>query len=231
MAWNNPFDRARVIAACRTVAPRMERVLDLGCGSGELLHGLAPAEGLGVDLDVAAVATARGGAPVGLRFVAGDARAVPPEGTWDLVICLGSTHAFGDGDAALPAAAAALAAHVRPGGTVVVGEGFQRQPLPDGYRAVLGEPTGIERTHAGNVAALEAAAPLRVVHALTASEAEWDAFEWAHFRRRGNVAWRDAWLRWGRDTMGFGLYLAERIEASTSSKKSTVAASQPSGSA
>lgn len=211
MAWNNPFARERVVGACRTVAPGARRVLDLGCGSGELLRALAPEAGWGVDLDVNAIREAQAAGGEGLRFSAGDARDVPVEAAWDLAVCLGSTHAFGEGSDALPAAVDAMVGHVRPGGWVVLGEGLREGPIPDAYREVLGEPTGIERTHGENVATIEASGALRVGCALTATSAEWDAFEWAHFRRHGRTAWRDAWLRWGRDTMGFGLYLAERI--------------------
>src|SRR4051812_14523050 len=48
------------------------RVLDLGCGSGELLASLMPSVGVGVDLSPAMVEIARGKYP-GLDFRVGDA--------------------------------------------------------------------------------------------------------------------------------------------------------------
>lgn len=63
---------------------------------------------------------------------------------------------------------------------------------------------------------------MTLLYAVTAGEPEWDAFEGRHWlralrrtpespadeaKRQSMAQWRDAYLRWGRDTMGFGLYL------------------------
>jgi hypothetical protein len=114
----------------------------------------------------------------------------------------------------------------KAGGYVLVGEGYwRRRPHPK-YLAFLGdEPSYLD--HAGNVkAGIDAG--LIPVHAMTASEDEWDEYEWKYSRSIERYAgeqpddpdvpdmldhvrrWRDAYLRWGRDTLGFGLYLFYR---------------------
>jgi hypothetical protein len=66
------------------------------------------------------------------------------------------------------------------------------------------------------------------MHATTASQDEWDDYEWKYCRSIERYAreqlddpdnpwmlerirrWRDGYLRWGRDTLGFALYLFYR---------------------
>jgi SAM-dependent methyltransferase len=60
---------ARVIQAR---VPAGQRVLDIGCGFGDLLAALAPSYGVGIDLSPAAVATARARHGGPLHFVEGD---------------------------------------------------------------------------------------------------------------------------------------------------------------
>ena len=81
--------------------------------------------------------------------------------------------------------------------------------------------------HRGNVqAGIDAG--LIPMHATTASTDEWDEYEWKYCRSIERYAreqpddpdvpamlerirrWRDAYLRWGRDTLGFGVYLFYR---------------------
>ncbi|MFB6102118.1 MAG: class I SAM-dependent methyltransferase [Haloplanus sp.] len=69
--------------------PRRDRVLDVGCGTGELTRVLAEesdGEVVGVDADPALLRVAR--EETGLPVVAGDAHRLPfPEGAFDLVAC------------------------------------------------------------------------------------------------------------------------------------------------
>jgi len=65
--------------------PEGSRVLDLGCGDGDLLARLAPREGVGVDVDTETVREAARRHP-DLRFIVADVEQLPIEGTFDYII-------------------------------------------------------------------------------------------------------------------------------------------------
>jgi SAM-dependent methyltransferase len=69
----------------RSQVPPGSRVLDLGCGDGELLASLRPSAGVGVDASFAALREARRRHP-DLRFVCADVEQLPIEGPFDVVI-------------------------------------------------------------------------------------------------------------------------------------------------
>ncbi|MFJ3201507.1 SAM-dependent methyltransferase [Streptomyces sp. NPDC086989] len=128
-----------------------ERVLDLGCGSGEwLLRALAARPRVhaeGVDISQEALEQARLAADdrgVGERLTlhrTGAADFASPH-AFDLVLSVGATHAFGG---LLPTLAAARE-HLAPGGRVVIGEGFwDRTPSPQAVE-MLGEYTDLATT-------------------------------------------------------------------------------------
>jgi len=163
------------------------------------------------------------GSGAGAGAGAGAAAAAPPEGPFAAALCVGATHAFGGYRPTL----AALSRLVRPGGTIVVGEGFwRRRPDPE-YLAFLGTTEDDCTAHEGNVAA-GVAAGLTPVHASVASDDDWDRYEDAYAAAverhvavdpaapgaagmlRRIRAWRAAYLRWGRTTLGFGLYVFRR---------------------
>lgn len=60
-------------------------VLEIGCGTGDLLQALAPKRGVGVDISPKTVERARARHP-SLTFIAGDAENLPFEETFDYVI-------------------------------------------------------------------------------------------------------------------------------------------------
>jgi SAM-dependent methyltransferase len=198
-----------------------ERVLDLGCGAGEwLLRALTTRPELyaeGVDISEHSLAHARRtagrlGVEGRLTLHHQDAARFAPSRTFDLVLCVGATHAFGG---LLPALSAARE-HLAPGGRVLVGEGFwDREPSPMAVE-LLGEladlPTTVDRV------TLDGWIP---VQGHVSTRQELDDYEWAW---TGSLAsWaldhpgdpdsaqaletagthREEWLRGYRDMLGF----------------------------
>jgi SAM-dependent methyltransferase len=211
------------------------RVLDLGCGGGEwLVRALAAhgrLRGEGVDISEGALARARETARVrgvGDRLVLHQRNAADfaAPHAFDLVLCVGATHAFGG---LLPTLAAARE-HLAPGGRVLVGDGFwAREPSPEAVE-MLGDlaelPTTIDRV-AGD--------GWTPVYGHISTRQELDAYEWAW---SGSLAaWaldhpddpdssqalaaatthRDEWLRGYRDAFGFVCLVLRPSPASGSS--------------
>ena len=69
----------------RERVPEGASVLEIGCGTGTLLHGLRPSRGVGVDVSPRMVEIAAAKFP-SLSFLVADAEAFDPGGTFDYVI-------------------------------------------------------------------------------------------------------------------------------------------------
>ncbi len=234
MNFNNPIGSAKADQLVQLLELQPgNRALDAGCGTGEFLLRVVAyhsANGIGVDRDPQCIAAARESAATRqltsrCEFRTADVNELVTErGEFDFGICIGSTHAFGSGEAAYPNTIRRLTEAVRPGGLILIGEGYwKREPEPE-YLKLIGDPVGIYRDHAGNVSFAEER-DLLPLYATVSNEDEWDHFEWSHqlkVRRLLAVSpddptaaarlararqWRDGYLRWGRSTMGFGMYL------------------------
>ncbi|MEU4092415.1 class I SAM-dependent methyltransferase [Streptomyces sp. NPDC026673] len=156
-----------------------ERVLDLGCGEAPwLLRALDGHPGVtaeGVDLDTEALGkAAREAAALGvgdrLSLHERDAGDFTSPHSFDVVLSVGAAHAFGG---LLPTLAAARA-HLAPGGTVLIGDGFwEREPAPD-IVEMLGEyedlPSTVDRIVADGWTPV-------LGHVSTVRE--WDDYEWS----------------------------------------------------
>lgn len=227
--FNAPLSTDRAAGLIRALGDLADaRVADLGCGWGEFLLRVLEAEpkahGLGIDTreDLVAEAARRARS----RGVADRAAfEVRDAATWDgqsfdVAICVGSTHAWG-GDPLehTDRALVALRRTVRPGGLVLLGEAFwERTPTAEQL-----ELTGIPLEQYGSVADLVDRADGHGFDLRTLSQAtldEWDSFESRH--GLGHVDWLSAhpdgpdadqvrdeaaahrrrWLRGWRGTMG-----------------------------
>jgi SAM-dependent methyltransferase len=131
---HNPIDEAKLAtlgAALRL--PPGTSVLDLACGSGELLctwardHGFT---GTGVDISTVFLASARARAAelgVTVDFVHADAAGYVAAEPVDLACCVGATW-IGDG---VEGTIALLRQSLRPGGMMLIGEPYWRITPPD----------------------------------------------------------------------------------------------------
>ncbi len=212
------------------------RVLDLGCGRAELALRIIEKFGstvVAVDhssymLDAARERAEWTGALGKLHLDDADIRdfRADPE-TFHLSVMMGANGIAGG----MAGVCHQLKAWTKGGGYLLIGEGYWRgKPHPE-YAALLGADAQ-HLDHRGNVqAGIDAG--LIPMHATTASVDEWDEYEWKfcrsierYARERPDDAdvppmldriqrWRDAYLRWGRDTRGFAVYLFHRPGART----------------
>lgn len=143
-----------------------------------------------------------------------EADAAQFEGSFDRVISIGASHAWGGSKAAL----AGLQQHLNHGGRALYGDAFWVRPPTEDLVKMLGnlEPTLAQLVEDS------VAAGLRPVHVDVTSESEWDEFEWASYRGLEEFAFahpsdelaplaremadirRDEYLRGYRDVLGFG---------------------------
>jgi SAM-dependent methyltransferase len=224
--FNSPLSGERAALLLAEAEPAAgARVVDLGCGWGELLlralEATPGATGDGVDNAASALARGRRNAEArGLadRVTFHEAAAASwPKTGYDLAICIGATHAWpGRTGEALEA----LRRTVGPGGRVILGEGYwERTPS----QAAL-DGLGAEPDEFGSLADLvdqAAASRFRPLLISTASRDEWEVFEsryagaterWllanpdhpdATKVRTAVEAHRGGWLRGYRDELGF----------------------------
>jgi SAM-dependent methyltransferase len=205
------------------------RVWEAASGKGELLIRLAErygVRGTGVDASPYEITVARERAAArvpdaDIRFVEGDAAAhVPDPGTADLAACIGASWIWGGHRGTLRV----LAGVARPGGLILVGEPYWiRDPDPEYLEAKSLEPDSFSTLH-GNVE-IGREEGLTLLYAMPSVSADWDRYTSLQLRAAERFAAAnpgdpdlpellprarrdfDAYLRWGRDALGWCIYL------------------------
>jgi SAM-dependent methyltransferase len=207
-----------------------ERVLEIATGKGEFIIRLAEQygiEGTGVDLSPYCVSDAeekrKQRVPnARLRFLEMDGAEYELEDAkgFDLVACIGASWIYSGHRGTLTA----LNRMAAPGSWVVVGEPFWRREPADEFLTAIGEKRSTYGTHDEN-AAVGQKLGLELVYTLVSNQDDWDRYEglqwyaaraWASEHRddpdveellkqvRVN---RENYLRWGRDTFGWAIYV------------------------
>jgi SAM-dependent methyltransferase len=196
MRWNAPLSagHAELLLDRLDLRPGL-RILDLGCGWGELLlQAVARAmtagpgaarqtSATGVDTDAAALGRARTLARqrhLDQHVAFTQADVATWRGTADRALCVGAAHAFGGTEPALTA----LTQVTAPGGRLLFGDGYWASTPSPAAATMFGDTVLslsqlLERCRA---------AGWRVIHMSTADQREWDDFE-STFR-----AGRQEWL-------------------------------------
>jgi SAM-dependent methyltransferase len=228
--YMNPMSEAKFDEIIELLAlPAGARVLDIACGKAPLLIALArryECSGVGVDISPPFIEDARrnveaAGLSDRIELVhAGGAQYEAAPESFDLACCIGASWIWEGHSQTL----GALAKLVRPGGAILVGQPYWRKPpSPEHLQAEELQAdsctTHIDTANAGDEHGLVN------LYSLVSSEDDWDryqALQWnaaeryAHEhpddpdngelleRMRGH---RESYLRWGRDEMGWALYL------------------------
>lgn len=143
------------------------------------------------------------------------------EQRFDMLIAIGASHAFGTYENLLES----LKSFSKKGSYILTGETYwKKKPAPE-YLEALGEAEESSmRKHEENIFLAEEKG-LIPLWSCTASEEDWDNYEWLYSMSVENFveenpahpdaeemrarirSWRTTYLKWGRDTLGFGLYL------------------------
>ena len=208
-------------------------MLDVGCGKGEILARALEhvgGTGIGVEPNPAFAADAR--ARLAQRLSRGPhesskrncADAVLGDELFDLVICTGSLHAFGD----WPTALDGVSQLVKPTGWALLGPGYWKQPPHADYLAAFGRPRAGPTLAPRHDRDGEGQRGWQLVACHESTLPEWDAYEHAYaanvlawcsanpddtdakpFAER-IARWSAAYDHWGRHTMGYALMLLHR---------------------
>lgn len=234
LAYLNPLSGGRLAAVTSLIDPPDGGLyLDIGCGKGtyllDLLAARPKARGLGLDINphfsaIAGAEASRRGLCRRVSFTLGSAeRHLPEQGSVSVLLSHGASQALG-GVAPFLAVADRL---LEPGGLVILGEAHWRKPPDPAYLAILGGGPDEISDHRGT-ADLARRAGFDLLATMTASDEEWDWYEGYYCRNRLDWArrypdeamaadlaararaWHEAYLTWGRTTLGFGLYLLRK---------------------
>jgi len=213
--------------------PEGASVADIACGKAEFLIRLVEAygvRGVGVDMSPFFLGEARERLEArvpdaDIVFHEMDGADFSPQRPHSLALacCLGASWVFGGHVGTL----GALSEMVEAGGWVVVGEAFWTADPSEEYLEASGDARDSFGTHAGNAEAGQNHG-LELVHTLVSSKDDWDRYEglqWyatAEYARShpddpdlpglvGRVAReRTTYLKWGRDTLGWAIYVFRR---------------------
>jgi len=214
---------------------RGTRVLDIACGKGEFLVMLAELfdiVGVGVDISPYCIRECldkkRARVPeADIKFIEMDGAEYEPESyeSFDLAMCIGASGVFGGHRGALRK----LKGMTRPGGLVAVGEPFWLKDPSEEYLRAEGMGREELGTHFDNVRVGEEEG-LVCLYTLVSDHDYWDHYEtfqwWAvddyvrtHPDDPDNLELlektrigKESYLRWGRDTQGWAIYVFRKAQ-------------------
>jgi len=203
-------------------------VLDIACGKGELLTRLAERyeiSGIGVDISPYCVTDAiqklRERVPgAQIQILNMDGADYNPDQLFDLAMCIGASWVYKGHRGTL----STLKTMTKPDALILVGEPFWLKDPDDAYLVAENLTRDMFGTHCENVLVGEDEG-LFPLYTMVSNQDDWDRYEtlqWyaAEMHARDNPDDPDAseiltrvargrtnYLRWGRDTVGWAMYL------------------------
>lgn len=226
----NPFSEDKLALLVDLCHPSPgERVLDLACGKGEMLCQMAlrcGIEGVGVDLSAAFLESARNraaelGVESRIRFVEQDAsQFTAAAGSFNIVSCIGATWIGGG----LAGTLRLMKPMLRPGGLLLVGEPFWHLLPPVDSSDLLAVDPDLFATLGGTMSRFQDEGT-ELVEMVLADADNWDRYQasqWMNVSnwlaanekhpdadtfRRTRDAWQHAYLEYGRQRWGWGVFV------------------------
>ena len=212
-------------------------VLDIACGKGEILTRLAERyeiSGVGVDISPYFVADTerrlKERVPsANIEILQMDAADYSPDKLFDIAMCIGASWVYQGHRGTL----SALKAMTKPGGLILVGEPFWIKEPEEAYLAAENFTPDMFGTHYENIIAGEDQG-LFPLYTLVSNQDDWDRYETLKWYAADKYAEKDpddndlkeildriahertSYLRWGRDTVGWSLYLFRKPSMPTS---------------
>jgi SAM-dependent methyltransferase len=203
-------------------------VLDIACGKGEILARLAERyeiSGVGVDLSPYFVTDTerrlKERVPrTKIEILNMDAADYSADRLFDVTMCIGASWVYEGHKGTL----SALKSMTKLGGLILVGEPFWMQKPDEAYLAAEGFTSNVFESHYENVVAGEDLG-LCPLYTLVSNQDDWDRYEtlkwYAAEKYAGEhpddndvkeivdriASERTSYLRWGRDTVGWSIYL------------------------
>lgn len=209
------------------------RVLEIATGKGEFIIRLAERygiTGIGIDLSPYCIADVKEKhqkrvPEAQLSFLEMDGADYEPQHpeSFDLVACIGASWIYAGHRGTLEA----LKGMAARGGWIVVGEPYWQQEPKAEYLQAIGEQRSNYGTHYENVE-IGQELGLELVYTLASSQDDWDNYEglqwyaaeaWAGTQPEDSDveevlkevrSSKTAYLRWGRDTFGWAIYVFKK---------------------
>ncbi len=206
------------------------RVVDIACGKAELLVRLAERfgiEGVGVDISPFFIPQAEKKRQervpdADLEFILQDGAEYQPDApeSFDLAVCLGASWIFDGHRGTLQG----LKKLTKPGGLVLVGEPYWITEPTEEYLAAEDITRDEFSDHYGNIVIGEEEG-LTTLYSRVSDPDDWDRYEGLQWHASAEYArsnptdpdvaeliervagFRESYLRWGRNTLGWAIYL------------------------